>query len=251
MSRSVAIQSAIRHPRSAIAARRPFVAEVVGPAGAGKSTVARALGESGAGVRAGVGVWGLPLPLLAAGAAASLPRLAGACARRRLRWHEAGLVVRLRALHKLLGRAEGGEHDAVLLDEGAVFALAKLDAFGRAAGAEPKTGETAGGAGGDGRALSLLAGWASRLDAVVWLDAPDAVLAERLRRRAKPHRMKDKPDAEIYEFLARYRAAYERVVSELTRRQNLRVFRFDTGRESAEGVAGRVLELIRGERVRA
>ena len=249
MSQSVISQSAIGNRQSAIAARRPFVAEIVGPAGAGKSTLARVLGGRGAGVRAGLGVWGLPLTVLAAGAAASLPRLAGACARRRLRRDEAGLVVRLCALHRLLGRAALGGHDAVLLDEGAVFALAKLGAFERAA--EGAAGEPAGGAESGGWALSLLGGWASRLDAVVWLDAPDAVLAARLRRRPKPHRMKDRPDAEIYEFLSRYRAAYGRVVSELTRRQNLRVFRFDTERESAEAVAGRVLELVRGERVRA
>ena len=247
MNQSFLLQSAIRNPQSAISLRRPFVAEVAGPAGAGKSTLARVLGGLGAGVRTGVGVWGLPLPLLAAGAASSLPRLARA--RRQLGWDGAGLVVRLCALHRLLGRAEVGGDEAVLLDEGAVFALAKLGA----AGSNRATGEADGGATGESGAWAfrLLAGWAARLDAVVWLDAPDAVLAERIRRRDKPHRMKESSDAEVYEFLARYRAAYGRVLSELTRRQGLRVLRLSTERESAEGVAGRVLEFIRGERVRA
>ncbi|HEV2762136.1 MAG TPA: hypothetical protein VGV38_04000 [Pyrinomonadaceae bacterium] len=261
MSQSVTHQSAIRNPQSAIPGvrnpqsaierGRPLVVEVAGPAGAGKSELARALAGRDAGVSQSLGVWGLPWAALAAGALSSLPLLASLCGRRQVGRGEAALLVRLRALYGLLGRASGVEHATLLLDEGAVFALAKLDAYGRAAG-EGKSAASHDEAGrSDRRSSELFTRWAARLDAVVWLDAPDTVLARRIRERAKPHRMKDRPDAEVFEFLARYRAAYARVLSELERRNGLRVLRFSTESESAESLAGRVLASLRGECVTA
>jgi thymidylate kinase len=214
-----------------------LVAEIVGPAGAGKSTLARAIKRRGAGVRAGLSVWGLPKRRLLAGAVASLPQLLGLCRGGRLvGLEEAKLVVRLKALGHHVRRESSRRHKLLLLDEGTVFALAKLRAFGGAGEAD----------GGEGRLRYLAERCAGRLDAVVWLDAPDAVLARRIRERDKPHRMKARTDEEIGDFLARYREGYERVVAEMCARRDLRIIRVSTEGETPERVAERVLSIIGG-----
>jgi thymidylate kinase len=85
------------------------------------------------------------------------------------------------------------------------------------------------------------------LDAVIWLDAPDAVLARRIRERDKPHRTKHLPEAEMCEYLARYRAAFERVMSELTQRSSVKVIKFRTDREPLEDIANQILAAAGGE----
>ena len=210
----------------------PLVAEIVGPAGSGKSTLAGALRRRDGRVRSGLGVWGLPAPLLFSTALLSLPQLLGMWRRRgALGWGEAGLVVRLNALGRLIVRESSRADQFLLLDEGTVFALAKLRAFGR---------------GGEEQAARMLERWAGRLDAVVWLDAPDEVLARRIRGRDKPHRMKACSDEEISAFLARYRRAYERVVSELCARRGLKVIRVSTESGTPEQIAEEVLSGIKG-----
>ena len=209
-----------------------LVAEIVGPAGAGKSTLAHAIKGRGAGVRAGLSVWGLPKRLLLAGAVASLPRLVGLCRGGRLvGLEEAELVVRLEALARRVGRESSRRHKLLLLDEGPVFALAKLHTLGD--GRETCAGE-------------LTERYAGRLDAVVWLDAPDAVLARRIRERDKPHRMKARTDEEIVAFLVRYRESYERVLAQMCARRDLRIIRVGTDGETPERVAERVLSAIGG-----
>jgi broad-specificity NMP kinase len=217
-----------------------MVAEIVGPAGAGKSTLTKVLRERDRSMRTGLSVWGLPPTLLCLNALLSLPRFVGLYrSRGRIRRDEVKLIVRLSALHQLLGRESSKSYRTLLLDEGTIFALVKLLAFGDNA---------KGNRNGNGRSnhldawtQSLLSRWASRLDAVIWLDAPDEVLAERIRTRGKAHRVKDKSDAEIFAFLARYRDSYERVISELTARHGLKVIRFSTEHQSLEEMADQIL----------
>ena len=53
--------------------------------------------------------------------------------------------------------------------------------------------------------------------------------------------MKNKPDHEIVDFLKRYRAAFEFVISELKRRGNTHVLRFSTEDLDPETLADEVL----------
>ena len=185
--------------------KQRVVAEIVGPAGAGKSSLTKVLRERDGSLRTGLSVWGLPPTLLCLNAVLSLPRFVGLYrSRGSVRRDEVKLIVRLSALHQLLGRESSKNYRTLLLDEGTIFALVKLLAFGDKAQSN-----------GNGRSnhldawtQSLLNRWARRLDAVIWLDAPDEVLAERIRSRGKAHRVKDKSDAEIFAFLARYRESY-------------------------------------------
>src|SRR5215211_5676464 len=149
--------------------KQRVVAEIVGPAGAGKSTLTQVLRERDGSLRTGLSVWGLPPTLLCLNAVLSLPRFVGLYrSRGRIRRDEVKLIVRLSALHQLLGRESSKNYRTLLLDEGTIFALVKLLAFSDNA----KSNHL------DAWTQSLLNRWARRLDAVIWLDAPDEVLAE-------------------------------------------------------------------------
>ena len=48
---------------------------------------------------------------------------------------------------------------------------------------------------------------------VIWLDAPDEILLDRIRNRQQEHIVKTQPATIGYEFLDRYRAEYEFILS--------------------------------------
>ena len=150
-------------------------------------------------IKAGLSIWRLPLSLLATGAILSIKDLATLIIRGRFSLENLKLVIQINALHRLLHRESGKSYRALMMDEGSVFGLAKLQAFG---GASDPANWMSG----------LLNRLAPNLDTVIWLDASDTVLAQRIRERAKPHRTKNLSDAEIFEHLARYREAFERVM---------------------------------------
>lgn len=213
---------------------RSYVAEIIGPAGSGKTTLTQLL-RTGNNVRAGLSVWGLPLSLLSVSTIASIPDLIGFCRRRKnLNWEDLKLVVQHNALLRLISREGTKGYRALLLDEGNVFALAKLRAFGP--GGEATDSST-----------DWMEGFVNKvapaIDAVIWLDAPDSVLARRIRERDKDHRMKNKSDAEIETHLSLYRSSFERVVAELRKSngRDLKVFRFRTDQQPMDQIAARVL----------
>src|SRR5687767_14222371 len=109
---------------------RPFTAEIIGPAGAGKSTLAGLLRGRDPTIRTGLSIWGLPLHLLGAGTFSSLPDLVSLLSRRRFSLEDLKLVIQISALRRLLSRESEKGYQALLLDEGGVFGLAKLRAFG-------------------------------------------------------------------------------------------------------------------------
>lgn len=213
--------------------RQSFVAEIIGPAGSGKSTLTQLLRNKQT-VRAGLSVWGLPLPLLLRTAVLTFPTLLRLYAYPRLRWDDLKLVIQHNALLQLLRRERTAGHAALLLDEGNLFAIAKLRAFGRnvatADSCEPWL-------------QKLVDATAPELDAVIWLDAPDSILAQRIREREKDHRMKNKSDAEIENHLSLYRSSFERVVEELRRRNRdgLKVLRFSTDQLPVEQIADSIM----------
>ena len=87
--------------------------------------------------------------------------------------------------------------------------------------------------------------WAQTLDLVICLDAPDAMLAARIRTRAKTHGVKNGTDQEIYEFLARYRRSYNHVISALTADRGPEVLRFVADEEPVERIASEILAAAR------
>ena len=215
---------------------RPFTAEIIGPAGAGKSTLAGLLRGRSATIRTGLSIWGLPLHLLGTSTFSSLPDLVSLFGRRRFSLDDLKLVIQINALRRLLRRESEKGYQALVLDEGGVFGLAKLRVFGAGSASDSTSWMS-----------SLFNQVGPTLDAVIWLDAPDAVLARRIRERDKPHRTKNLPEAEMCEHLARYRVAFERVMAELTQRNAVKVIKFRTDREPLEDIANQILAGACGE----
>jgi shikimate kinase len=208
-----------------------FIAEIIGPAGAGKTSLSQLL-RRGQDVRSGLSLWRLPPTLLGISACSSLPSLVAlSIQRKRFDWEDLKLVIQHNALLRLLNRESAKGYQTMLLDEGTVFALVRLRAFR----SEAVTADD------DHWMQSLFTKVASRLNAVIWLDAPDAVLARRIRERDKPHRMKSRSDAEIENHLSLYRMSFERVVAELSKRNGLKVFRYRTDEVTLEEIATKVL----------
>lgn len=216
-----------------------LVAEIVGPAAVGKSTLSRLLNNRDRTMRTGLSVWGLPPRLLLVNLCFALPVFLDLYwAAGWLRWDEIKQIVRLKALHQFLKQKRLQDYQTLVLDEGAVFALAWLYALGR---------ESTRSRFSEKWLQDFLKQWARTLDAVIWLDAPDSILTERIRTRHKAHPVKDETDREIYEFLARYRASYEKIISELTAHRGVKVMRFSTELLAQDRVADAVLAGLQGE----
>jgi thymidylate kinase len=204
--------------------QRGVVVELVGPAGAGKTTLAQGVSAVDPTVRAGLSLWGLPRTKLLEATLPLLPTFvaSGIVPSRRLQWAEMAQMIRLGALRRVV-LDEARKHRVILLDEGPVFALSWLEVF------FARNGD---------RAVSwrrrAIADWAALLDVVVFIDASDSTLAQRIRTREKDHMVKDSSDEEIYGFAAGFRKAFDRVIAEISKAGHLVVdaLRTDRGAEN-------------------
>jgi thymidylate kinase len=217
----------------------PVLVEIVGPAGAGKSTLAQALARK-LGAPESLSVWGQRRRDLAGGAVRALPAaLAAAAGGRPLAFSELTQMARVAAMRRTVRRAAAGE-SLVILDEGPVFALAWFDAF------YGRNGDP-GWASWRRRAI---ADWSQRLDLIVRLDAGGDRLIGRIRGRDKNHRAKDWPDRAIDAFQGRYRAAYDKVIAELRAAGKVHVIELRSDELSPDALAGelagRMMEYLNG-----
>ena len=212
------------------ATHQPVFLELIGPAGAGKSTLSRVLARRESVTR--TSIWETPESHLALDSIRTIPTLAAISMRARaLLWQEFKLVVRVRDLQRRMNRMDGR---LVVLDEGPVYTVTWLLVSGHRSIREGRLEKWW---------QRTLADWASHLDVIVVLDAADELLGERIRSRAKPHNVKHKSDAEIYAFLDRFRTAFDRVLTEVVREHGTRVLRLAGDCESQRLADNLVKEL--------
>ena len=210
---------------------RPFIAEIVGPAGAGKSTVFDLLLAGGHAVRAPRLGRTRRGPLLARHAVGALGTVVRHRALRSMTLERLLAMAYVQALPAAI-RSHGhpGNQLPVLLDQGPVYFLSRPFAT------TPQLAHWR------ERWLSV---WRERLDVVVSLDAPDDVLAERIRTRPKEHALKQSPDEVAHSTLRAARAAYEDALVRLCENGCVQLLRFDTSAATPEVIAAEVLPGLR------
>ncbi len=217
-----------------IVKRPPLVVEIAGPAGAGKTTLLRALSQRNDNIVAGVPLSRITyLPFFVSNTTFLLTAFLRQWRNSRwFSWSELRAMVYLKAWLHVLSRPGSGQNAITLLDHGPLFRLAWLHAFGPELVRSRRFEQWSD---------SLLSRWAARLDLVVWLDAPDAILVERIEDRNRWHLVKGKPEQEAYRFLARCRASFEYVISKVAAHGGPKVLRFDTERETLDHIVEKVL----------
>lgn len=212
-------------PPKAPPARQAVVAEIVGPAGAGKSTLFELLLAEGHAVRAPKLGRTRRTPLFAWHAGSALATVVRCRALRGMTPERLLAMAYVQALAATVGRLRTGGGPAVVLDQGPVYFLSRPFAT------RPRLGRWR------ERWLSV---WRMRLHLVVWLDAPDDVLADRIRSREKEHALKQSPDVVAHAVLREARSAYEDALACLTA-GGVELLRFDTSAATPEEIAAAVL----------
>lgn len=208
--------------------------EIIGPAGAGKTTLCNELIRKGSGIR----LSNFPdvrkvknAPFFISYGSRIIPALID-IPHRGDRWlsrREFAWLTILNGWPHVLQNELKNSNDIILLDQGPIYLLTESSEFGPEYLRQKKSVTEL--------MNDLYSRWAKLLDMVVWLDAPDADLAERIRSRDKGHPVKDQSMETTFEFLICYRTAYERAISRLlANHPELKVLRFDTSRTSLQEI---------------
>lgn len=207
----------------------PAIVEIVGPAASGKSTLARSLcarnGQIVEGARLNLS---RPrhLPFVLSRGLSLLPACCpgiGWC--RDASREEIKKMIYLSGWDRVLARQLSRSRSLLVLDQGPVFNLATLQAFGR-----PRMA----GAPFERWSNRMIDRWRGMLDLVIRLDAEDGSLIERIRDREKKHEIKDGSIWDMKSYLNRYRSAYDNVIARIAESSAVEVLTLDTDRLTPE-----------------
>lgn len=221
----------------AIKQKPPFIVELVGLAGAGKTTLGRALAQHDAKITVAADLELRKkehVPIFVGQVPFLLPLFLRRCRRpsRWFTWDEIKAMTYLKAWPRVLSQQASNDGTVILLDHGPIFKLATLNAFGperlKSPGFEPWW-------------QNMFKQWAFTLDIVIWLNAPTNILVERINARNQRHVVKGRPEEEVYNFLRRYQTSYEQVMAHLTAYGKPMLLQFDTNQVSIEQIIDEVL----------
>ena len=127
------------------------------------------------------------------------------------------------------------EQKIVVFDQGPVYKLAELLIFG------PENFRSIAFTWWD----RVCKNWADVLDVVICLDTLDSILMERIRARDKNHGIKENTDQWAVQFLAQYRQAQHEVLNSLTNKdRGPKLIRIDTSQKSLNEVVEDIFALL-------
>ena len=86
--------------------------------------------------------------------------------------------------------------------------------------------------------------WSATMSLVIWLDAPDSMLLERIRSRDRAHPCKEMSDGDASAWLGRYRAGFESSLAVLQLSRPADLVRIDTSRQRPDEIAASLVDLI-------
>ena len=219
---------------------RPLVVELVGVWGAGKSSLVRSLAFRDGSVRAAPPVWSLPKALLFIGGLHVLATALGLLrSGRRMLWKESRQLMRLRALYHHLDLLRRQEGRVVVVEDGPALILSWLRAAAR---------RSATNGGMPAWWSSVVKRWARTVDIVVFLDAPDRVLTERVLARPQANPFKERPETELSQVLESSRGAYISVLSDLRAHEGPPVLAFRTDQRSVAEITDELLVTFASKR---
>jgi adenylate kinase family enzyme len=211
-----------------------YVLEVMGAAGAGKSTIARTLIRSIANLVDGTRVarhhyWirtqcGAVRHLF-------LARRHQACGWLR-RWTDAKNYAYLDAFRRVVLDQSAADGHSIVFDHGPLYRLAQL---------RRGTNGGAGGVDGSRRWHAAARYWSATLDLVILLDAPDNVLIDRVLARSNHHRMKEMRRSEAKRFAEESRSGLLQVKQQVAALGAGRTLIFDTSQCTVDEVVAAVI----------
>jgi hypothetical protein len=219
---------------------RPWIIEVVGPAGAGKTTLFGAILKSLPNVRA----TSLPdvhafkncpffikhilylMPILVCWSVDRKEDIR--LSRRQLAW-----MAMLNGWAELLDKAAIKHGNDLLLDQGPIFLISTIFEFGPLPLSSPYFRKWR---------TKIYGMWADTLDLIIYLDSSDEILMKRIRSRSEYHIVKDQSDQVLIDFLKRYRSAYNRAIEHIEScNRHIRLLRYDSGKYSLDELVNKVV----------
>lgn len=222
---------------------RPYLVEITGVAGAGKSTLTRTLCNGASDFQRAAFIH-TRRPSHLANVVRSIPRLlpiliANVTRKPRLSWPDFKLLVYVTEWSRFLGRQAGYRRGVVLLDQGPMYALVRLKMQRRGVGSSRSF-------------LSwwdeMFAVWTKTLSAIVWLDAADGVLQTRIQERTQAHTMQGEPEEVGRQFISLYRTEFEACLRGIDEVEGPKLLRFDTSDMTADLLAAEIREAFAARR---